>query len=135
MFKNFFLLAIIAGLFAFGVSEVYVNGYKELADFTEIASITNILAFSLVVTMFASILNFGLLKVLKNPKIGNLLTGVIISGLSIMLMFYVRIILEQDPTFKNKTAQEMSFLFRPFLTPIMFIPALSWFTFKPLFIK
>lgn len=135
MFKNFFLLALLAGFFAFGVSEVYVNGYKELADFTEIASITNILAFSISVTMLASILNFGLLKFIKNPKIGNLITGIVISGLSIVLMFYVIIILQQDPTFKNKTAQEMSFLFRPFLTPIMFIPALSWFTFKPLFIK
>jgi hypothetical protein len=40
-----------------------------------------------------------------------------------------------DPTFKNEDAELMKDFFKGFLMPMLFFPALSWFTFKPLIIK
>jgi hypothetical protein len=133
MFKKIFLLAIVSGLMASLVSIVYVSGYKTLVDFSEIASYVNIFSYNFLFAMIACFLFFGISSVLKNKSIATFLFNAILSMLSIGLVFYV--LKTEDPTFKNEDAELMKDFFKGFLMPMLFFPALSWFTFKPLFIK
>lgn len=133
MFKKTFLLAVVSGLMASLVSIVYVSGYKTLVDFSEIASYANIFSYNFLFAMIACFLFFGISSVLKNKSIATFLFNALLSLLSIGLVFYV--LKAEDPTFKNEDAELMKDFFKGFLMPMLFFPALSWFTFKPLFIK
>jgi hypothetical protein len=82
---------------------------------------------------FASILFFGISKIITNKSIATFLFNLLLSGVSIALVFYV--LKSNDPTFKNEDAELMKDFFKGFLMPMLFFPALSWFTFKPLIIK
>jgi membrane protease YdiL (CAAX protease family) len=133
MWKKSLILAIVAGLFALLVSLAYMSVYKQLADFSEKASVTNLLGFSLFFCFIASIILIVFDLAIKNKSIAHFATGLIVAGLAIASVFYV--LKMDDPTFKNEDAELMKDYFKGFIMPILFFPALSWFTFKNLLIK
>lgn len=134
MFARVFSLGIISSLFATLVSTVYTSFYTNvIVDFTEVAGVFNILAYNVMIGTFASILFFGIGRIITNKAVATFLFNLLLSGVSIALVFYV--LKSNDPTFKNEDAELMKDFFKGFLMPMLFFPALSWFTLKPLIIR
>jgi len=134
MFKRFFFLALVAGLFSSLVSWIYSSIYKSIiADFTEVSGYWHLLCFSLMITLGISILGAGIYALVKNKSLAGFICNFILSGFSISLVFYIFTM--NDPEFKNEDAMVLIDYFKGYLIPIAFIPALSWMSFKPLFIK
>ena len=134
MFKRFFLLAIISGLFSAIIGWTYSTIYKSIiADFTEVSGFWHLLCFSLMITLGISILATGISALLKNKALASFISNILLSGISISLVFYILIM--DDPEFKNEDAMAMIDYFKGYMIPFAFFPALSWLSFKPLFIK
>lgn len=134
MFKRFFFLALASGLFSSLVSWIYSSIYKSIiADFTEVSGYWHLLCFSLMITLGISILGAGIYALFKNKAVAAFTSNFILSGFSVALVFYVFTM--NDPTFKNEDSMAMIDYFKGYLIPFVFIPALSWMSFKPLFIK
>ncbi|WP_343631073.1 hypothetical protein [Fluviicola sp.] len=134
MFKRFFFLAVIAGLFASLISWIYSSVYKNMiADFTEVSGYWHLLCFSAMITLGISILGAVIYALVKNKSAASFTCNFILSGFSVSLVFYVFTM--NDPEFKNEDSMAMIDYFKGYLIPFVFIPALSWMTFKPLFIK
>ena len=134
MFKNYFYTGLVAGLFATLIGWAYGGVYaSQIVDYTEATGIGKILAFSLMMTMGAALVNFGLAKAIPSEKIAHFILNILLSGISVSLVFYV--LSAPDPEFKNADATTMPEFFKGYLMPFLFIPALSYFTFRSLFIK
>lgn len=134
MFQRFFFLAVISGLFSSIVAWIYSSVYKNMiADFTEASGYWHLLCFSLMITIGTSILAAGIYTLLKTKPLASFVCNFILSGFSVALVFYVFTM--DDPEFKNEDSMAMIDYFKGYLIPFLFIPALSWMTFKPLFIK
>jgi hypothetical protein len=104
MFARVFSLGIISSLFATILSVVYTSFYTNvIVDFSEVASIIKILAYNVMIGTFASILFFGIGKIITNKSIATFLFNLLLSGVSIALVFYV--LKSNDPTFKNEDAE------------------------------
>jgi len=134
MFKRFFFLALTAGLFSSVIAWAYSSVYKNnIADFTEATGYWHLLCFSLMITLGISILSAGIYALLKNKSVAAFICNVILSGFSVSLVFYVFTM--NDPEFKNEDSMAMIDYFKGYMIPFVFIPSLSWMSFKPLFIK
>lgn len=135
MFKNFFFLAIVSGIFSSLVSLTYSAVYKSMVeiDFTEATGYWRLLSFSLMITLGISIISAGITAVIKKKSIAAFLSNFILSGFSIALVFCI--LKMDDPTFKNEDSMAMIDYFKTYMIPFTFIPALSWFSFKPVFIN
>jgi hypothetical protein len=120
MFARIFSLGIISSLFATFVSVVYTSFYTNvIVDFSEVASVIKILAYNVMIGTFASILFFGISKIITNKSIATFLFNLLLSGVSIALVFYV--LKSNDPTFKNEDAELMKDFFKGFLMPMLFL--------------
>ncbi|MNK01881.1 hypothetical protein D3C87_196940 [compost metagenome] len=134
MFRHFFLLALVSGLFSAFVSWTYASVYKNMiVDFSEASGFWHLLCFSLMITTGISILSVGISALVKNKALASFVSNFILSGISVSLVFYI--LKMNDPVFKNEDAAAMIDYFKGYLVPFAFIPALSWLSFKPLFIK
>ncbi|MGV3609675.1 MAG: hypothetical protein ACO1N0_01920 [Fluviicola sp.] len=134
MFQRFFFLAVISGLFSAVVSWIYSSIYKtKIVDFTEATGFWYLLCFSLMITVGISILSAGIYSLFKSKSLASFVCHFILSGFSVALVFYIFTM--NDPEFKNEDALAMIDYFKGYLIPFLFIPALSWMSFKPLFIK
>jgi hypothetical protein len=134
MFKRFFFLGVTSGVFASFVAWIYSSVYKSMiADFTEVTGFWHLLCFSFMITIGISIIGAGIYSFLKNRSLAAFICNFILSGFSIALVFYV--FLMDDPEFKNEDTMAMIDYFKGYMIPFVFIPALSWMSFKPLFIK
>lgn len=134
MFKHFFFLALTAGLFSSLISWTYSSIYKSMiADFTEVSGYWHLLCFSLMITLGISILSTGIHALVRNKSFAGFICNFILSGFSVSLVFYIFTM--NDPEFKNEDSMAMIDYFKGYMIPFVFIPALSWMTFKPLFIK
>ncbi|MCF8328848.1 MAG: hypothetical protein K9I37_00790 [Crocinitomicaceae bacterium] len=67
----------------------------------------------------------------KKNRLGEFLLGLIFSGLTIGLVFYV--LKMKEPVFKKEDTLLFVDFYKGFLMPMLFFPLLSWFTFKPFF--
>jgi hypothetical protein len=134
MFKQSFFLGIIAGIAATIACLLYSNFYFSIiVDFSEATTLSKVAAGCFGFTMIAAFLQFGLGTIVKNTKLADFIVSLIIAIVSISLVFYV--LKMDDPEFKNEDAQLFVDYFKGFLMPMLFFPALGWFTFKPLFRK
>lgn len=134
MFKKVFLLGLIAGLFGTAISYVYVNAYKSIiTDYSEVANFTRLIAHNMLFTMIGCFLFFGLSSIIKNKGVATFIFNFLVSGVCIALVFFQ--LKQPNPKFSNDDINLMADFYNGFFLPIIFIPALSWFTFKPLFIK
>lgn len=137
MLKNSIFAGLAASIFGtiISVAYIYVFKYSPLeADFSEKASISYLLQMNTAIGMVNCIVYFGLAKLFKKENIAAFINGFLLSGvaisLSLLLMFTV-----DNITFKNENAQTYSEFYFFIIAPIPFFSVLSWFTFKPLFIK
>ncbi len=131
MFTRPLILAIVAGIFSTIVFTIYATVQSQLFNFSELANMKTIGAYSLCVALFASLIYIVLNK-LANNNVANFITGILLSGVTIACVFYL--VKRDDFQFQGKAGQEMADYFKGFLMPVLFFPALSWFTFKSLII-
>ena len=134
MFKNIFFLGLASGVLATIACVVYTSVYfSEIVDFSEAAGTVAVLTKCLMFTMASCFVYFGMRKIIKNPNIANFAFNLLITLVSVGLVFYILKI--DDPQFKNEDAQLMNVFFKGFVMPMLFFPALAWMTLKPIFIK
>lgn len=133
MFRNLFFLGLTAGVFSSIISFTYAILFTKIADFTEHTGFLKLLAFSLFITVGISMMQAFFNQIMKNKTLSSFLTHILLSGLTFVFVFFV---FEMDePVFKNEDSQMMIEYYKGFLIPIIFTPSLSWFSFKPIFIK
>lgn len=136
MFARLFILALIAGAFGSVISIVYAVTFGGIIfDFGNFApSTAYIIAYNLMFTIAVCALFFVLSKAIKNINIAEFIVNFVIATLCMILAFVM--VLYGFPDFSsNLDAEIMSFEYFGLAMPLVFIPALSWFAFKPLFIK
>lgn len=138
--KRIAFQSISASTLACLVSLLYTNFYygkliKDfgIADFSESVNMGSIIKYDFFSIFIGGILFFLLSKSIKNSAISTFIFNFLVSMICIVLVFYV--LKMNDPEFKNEDAQLFIDYYKGFLMPLLFIPALSWFTLKPLFIN
>ena len=125
--KRAFLLGVVAGILAGIASIIYQRVYTSSlgADFSEQVKPVNILLISTVAAILASIGYWLLTKWLQR-------TGEIIFNFVLVILSFASIL---GPfATKLPLTVEMPELFPGLTVPMHFLPALAWFTLKPLFI-
>ncbi len=134
MFKNSLFLGITAGIAATIACLVYTSFYfEQLVDFSEAFGLVKMLSTCMLFTVGASFVHFGLHWLIKKVVLAELIFNLLVTLASIGAVFYV--LKSIDPVFKNEDAQLMIDYYKGFVMPMLFFPALGWFTFKPLFFK
>lgn len=140
MFKNIFFAGLTASIFGtiISVAYIYVFKYSPLeADFSEKASFVYLLSLNMMVGMIACFLYFVMAKMLRKENLAAFVVGFLLSAMAILiaLNFMFTVDTQLQAAFKNENAKAMSDYYYFVLAPVAFFPVLSWFTFKPLFIK
>lgn len=138
MFKNVFFTGLTAGVFGTIISVAYffVFKYSPLeVDFSEKASFSYLLGFNMMIGMITCFVYFAITKLIKKEGIASFIVGFLLSGAAIGLALKFMFTVDTQLVFKNENAELYKDFYYFILAPISFFPALSWFTFKPLFIK
>lgn len=134
MFKNSFLSGLLAGTGALIACVVYSSFYfNNLVDFSEVVTISRMAGGCFAFGMTAAFLRFGMEKVIKKDMLAVFSTNILLSLLSIGAVFYV--LKMDDPQFMNEDAQLFIDYYKGFIMPMLFFPALAWFTFTPLIFR
>ncbi len=126
MYKKIFYHAIAASALSTLAAMIYYRIYyfATLADFSKIVNYQSIIGLSIIVCMIASFVYFGLRKWL-GPK-AEIVFNFLFSILSFAaVMFPISLSLPLDIKFPE--------LFPGLAVPMVFFPAIAWFTIKPLF--
>ncbi len=126
MFKKTFFHGVAAAVLAAIAAIIYDHIYffATEADFSKVLNIGSIIGFSLAICMVATFINYGLTKWLN--KRGEIVFNFLFSIISFAcVMIPISISLPLDV----KTPE----LFPGLAVPMIFFPAIAWFTVKPLF--
>ena len=138
MFKNIFFTGLIASIFGTLISVLYIFVFKYSpleVDFTEKASFQYLLGFNMFIGMSTCFIYFALIKLFKKEQITSFIVGFVLSGASIVIALLFMFKVDTQLAFKNENAELYKDFYYFILAPISFFPVLSWFTFKPLFIR
>ena len=135
MFKQCFFLGLAAGVFATTVCMAYTEIYAGLgiANFSEAVPLLSVSSKCFVITMASCFIYYGLHKIFKKDYYAEFVFNLLLAGACVALVFWV--IDSKTPDFKNVTAEDMRDYYTSFALPMVFFPALSWLTLKPLFIR
>lgn len=134
MFKNFFILGLVSAIATSIACFVYTYMYYSiLVDFSEANGMIMLSAFSFLVAMIASFLNFFSRKLFRKTTVADFIFNLVFSLVSILMVFVVLDM--KDPNFQTENAKLFAEFYKGFLMPMLFFPILTWFTFKPLIVK
>ncbi len=134
MFVQFFILALVSGGAASLACYTYTSFYYSLlVDFSEAAGLPLLMAVCFGVAMLACFGNYALRRVIKRAGLADFILNALLSMSSIGMVFVM--LNAEDPVFKNEDAALFVDFFKGFVMPMIFFPALTWFTFKPLIIR
>jgi len=127
MFKNHFYHGLTAGIMAALAAIIYsrIHYFATEADFSEIINPGTMISLNLIVCLIISIAYFFLNSKPKKNRV--LISHLLISILSFAAVI-IPISISLPLTVRNPE------LFPGLAVPMIFFPALSWFTFKPLFL-
>jgi hypothetical protein len=126
MFRRIFFHGLVAAALAAIAAIIYNHIYifATEADFSRIINMGSIIGISLATCMIAAFINYGLVKWLK--KNGEITFNFIFSIISFAcVMIPISVSLPLDV----KTPE----LFPGLAVPMVFFPAMAWYTVKPLF--
>jgi hypothetical protein len=126
MFKRIFFWGILAGILAAIAAIIYnrIYFFATETDFSRILNFKSILGLNVGVCLVACFLYWALLYLLK--KNGEIVFNFLFSILSFALVI-VPISISLPLDIKNPE------LFPGLAVPMVFFPALSWYTLRPLF--
>jgi hypothetical protein len=126
MFKSYFLHGLIAGILAALAANIYnqVYFFATEADFSRVLGIGRITSLNLLFCFLAAFLNWAMVNWMK--KRAELVFNFLLSILSFALVIIpISISLPLDLKFPE--------LFPGLAVPMVFFPALAWYTVVPLF--
>lgn len=123
-----------SALLSSGACLIYSKMYfSTLVDFSEAAGSLKVISGCLLFCMSAVFVAFGLGRIIRNVTAAEFIVNLLISSVSMGLVFII--LGSDDPVFKNEDAQLMIDYYKGFLMPMLFFPALAWFTLKPILLK
>jgi len=128
MFKKVFLQAILASLLAFIASVIYrkIYFFATEVDFSKVLSLGRMAALNILVSMLAAFLYYGLTNLMKGR-------GAIIFNFLFSMLTFVCVMIPISITLPlNVQSPE---LFPGLGVPMVFFPAMAWYTVNPLFDK
>ena len=126
MFKKYFYHGLIAGILAALAANIYnqIYFFATEADFSRVLGVGRIISLNLLFCFLAAFLNWGIVTWLK--KKGELVFNFLFSIVSFSLVIIpISISLPLD----LKSPE----LFPGLAVPMVFFPALAWYTLVPLF--
>jgi len=126
MFKTTFVHGLIAAVLASVAAFIYNHIYffATEVDFSKIINTGSIIGFSVLICITATFIYYALVKWLR--KKGEIIFGFLFSVVSFAsVMIPISVSLPLD--IKNPE------LFPGLAVPMIFFPAIAWFTLKPLF--
>lgn len=134
MFRHFFFLGLVSGAASSAACYVYTSFYYNLlVDFSEGTGLPLLISACFGIAMIACFGNYALRRVIKRPGLADFVLNALFSLVSIMAVFIL--LNAKDPEFKNEDAALFVDFFKGFVMPMLFFPALTWFTFKPLIVR
>ena len=128
MFKKVFLQAILASLLASIASVIYrrIYFFATEVDFSKVLSLGKMAALSILVSMLAAFLYYGLARWLNGK-------GVIVFNFLFSILSFACVMIPISITLPlNVQSPE---LFPGLGVPMVFFPAMAWYTVNPLFRK
>ena len=128
MFRKFFLQALLSGTLAALAAVIYNLIYFTATevDYSKVLSVTKLIAGCLLVTMTAGLVCYGLIRAFK--KKGELIFNFLFSIISFAaVMIPISVTLPLDVHSPE--------LFPGLAVPLVFFPAMAWYTVNPLFTK
>ena len=128
MFKAKFYQGLLAGILS-SIAAIIYNSIYHFAtetDFSRVLGISKIIAFGILIGMLISLLNFGFTKWFK--KRGEIVFNFILSIVS-----FACVIIPISITLPLKI--QFPELFPGLAVPMVFFPALAWYTINPLFVN
>jgi hypothetical protein len=126
MFKKIFYHSLLAGILASVAGLIYnrIYFFATYADFSKVLNTGSIIGLNIMVCLVAGMVNWALVKSLN--KKGDILFGFLFSIISFAcVMIPISISLPLKIQFPE--------LFPGLAVPMVFFPAIAWFTVKPLF--
>ena len=128
MFKKIFLHGILAGILASIAGIIYERIYyfATEVDFSKVLNNTKLIACSMLICMLAAVLNYGLTRLLN--KRGEIFFNFLFSIISFAL-----VMIPISITLPLKISSPE--LFPGLAVPMVFFPAIAWYTVNPLFIQ
>jgi hypothetical protein len=126
MFKSLFFHGLMASVLSAFAAIIYKRIYffATEADFSEVLGVQKIVAYSLLACMVAAFINYALSRWLK--KKAEIIFNFLFSILSFAaLMIPISITLPLTVKFPE--------LFPGLAVPMVFFPAIAWYTINPLF--
>jgi hypothetical protein len=128
MFKKIFLQAILAGILAAIAAIVYnrIYFFATEADFSKVLNVSRLIAFSILICMLAALLKYVLIRVLKKR-------GEIIFNFLFSIFSFAAVMVPISVTLPLNV--RLPELFPGLAVPMVFFPAIAWYTVNPLFVK
>ncbi len=126
MFRSHFYHGFVSGIMAAVAAIIYnrIYYFATQSDFSGIINFGTIVSTSLVVCMIFSICYYFYLIIFKKK-------GIVYFHMVISIMSFAAVIIPISVSLPLSVKNPE--LFPGLAVPIVFFPALSWFTFKPLF--
>lgn len=126
MFRKIFFHGLTAALFTAIAAIIYrrIYFFATEADFSKVLNTVSIIGFSIILCLLASFLYWGMIIWLK--KKGELIFNFLFSIISFACVIIpISLTLPLDIKYPE--------LFPGLAVPMIFFPAMSWYTVKPLF--
>lgn len=130
MFKRLLLLGLVSGVMAGLAAFIYQKVYFKAneANFSAIVTPAKIFVGGILINLLASVV-YGLLTKWL-PKAGE-----IIFNLLFVILSFGAIVIPIGYVLPMDFDESALFLFPGLTVPMLFFPALAWFTLKPIFVK
>ena len=139
MFKNSLFLGITASIVATIACLIYAKFYMGvLYDFSMLFDLVKVISYYMIFGVSAAVVQFGLNYLIKNKKWADLILNLLISVVTIGSVLYIMKMDDPQELYDWEKYPDFEYccdFFKGFITPMLFFPALGWFTFKPLFSK
>ena len=128
MFKRKFYQALLAGVLAAIAAIIYnrIYFFATEVDFSKVLNPVRLTALSLMISMLTAFLNYGLTR--SGNKKGEIIFNFLLSIISFAcVMIPISYTLPLDLKFPE--------LFPGLAVPMVFFPAIAWYTVNPLFVR
>ena len=126
MFKRVFFHGLTASILSAVAAIVYKRIYffATETDFSKVLDLQRIIGLSLLICLVASLVNYGLIKWLKKK-------GEIIFNFLFSIFSFAAVMIPISITLPLNV--QLPELFPGFAVPMVFFPAIAWYTVNPLF--
>jgi hypothetical protein len=126
MFKKIFFHALVAGVLTALAATIYnrIYFFATEANFSKIINISSIISLSVLICFLIGIIYYGMMRLFKRK--GQIIFNFFLSIISFCAVMYpISVSLPLDIKYPE--------LFPGLAVPMVFFPAMAWYTIKPIF--